>query len=310
RKECLRVSAAGGGTTVRKVATEGETFTLTAPTTIRYGIDGVYVELILNGTVQCSNDVFGDPVFGTLKECLAVEFGSGPANPSPLQATSIMNITTVGAAPIDSKDVYVDGHISILANGTVVTNSFEADAKLKGRGNFTWGLPKKPYRIKLNTKASVMGMPADKDWVLLANYTDKTLIRTATVFEFSRRLGTAWTPRSDFVDVNLNGLNIGSYMLTEQVKLAADRVNITELKATDLSGDALTGGYLVELNERLDEVVNWRSPRGVAYSGVAPEEITAILKQSSLKVQEMSNLSATRLKEIRKIGQQNIDAGI
>ena len=177
-----------------------------------------------------------------------------------------MTVATVNAAPIDSKDVYVDGHISIEANGTSATNVLEADAKLKGRGNFTWTLDKKPYKIKYASKTRMMGMPADKEWVLLANHVDKTLIRTAAAFEFSRRVGTEYSPRGDFVDLILNGNPVGSYMLTESVKIAPDRVNISVLSATDLTGEALTGGYLVELNERLDETVNWRSTRGVAYS--------------------------------------------
>ncbi len=251
-----------------RLAGEGESFEVVGPTTVRYGVKGRYVEKLVNGHVQCTNAIFGDPAYGVVKECLKVD----SAAPQPEQMIAQMALTTANSAPIDSKDNYVDTHITIAPNGTSPSNAFEVDAKVKGRGNFTWTLPKKPYKIKLASKMSVMGMPADTEWVLLANYVDKTLIRTSVVFEMSRRLGVEYTPRGDFIDLTLNGVSQGSYMLTEQIKIAPDRVNITKLKASDISGEAVTGGYLIEINERLDEVVNWRSARGVPYTLKEPSE--------------------------------------
>lgn len=201
--------------------------------------------------------------------------GGGPTPETPELPLSkifpIVNLTTTGAADITSKDVYVNGRFVIDPNGSPGAVAFDATMKIKGRGNSTWGMPKKPYKIKLDAKASVLGMPSDKEWVLLANYSDKTLLRTYLAFEMGRRLGMPYVPRAKFVEVNLNGAYLGNYLLTEQIKIAPDRVNITPLTATDLTGDAVTGGYLVELNERLDEPVSWRTTRNVAYTVKEPD---------------------------------------
>ncbi|CAN5504517.1 hypothetical protein BH10BDE1_BH10BDE1_12770 [soil metagenome] len=215
---------------------------------------------------------------GIVTENASSTEGEGAAPPPApeilTQDVAKLSITTENSAPVDSKDIYVNGHVSMIPNGTAVANTLEADMKIKGRGNFTWTLAKKPFKIKLNSKASVMGMPEDKEWVLLANHTDRTLFRTSLAFEFSRRVGADYTPRLQTVDVTLNGVDLGNYSVTESIKIAASRVNVTELKATDVSGDALTGGYLVELDQRLDEVVNWRTTRGIPYTLKEPSAAT------------------------------------
>jgi hypothetical protein len=222
--------------------------------------------------------------------------GTGPIpateTEAPLtQDIAKLSLTTQNAAPIDSKDVYVNAHLSILANGTSSENAFEGDMKIKGRGNFTWTLDKKPYKMKFSSSVGLMQMPPDKEWVLLANHVDKTLVRTALAFEMSRRLGAEYTPRGKFVDLSLNEAKRGSYYLTEQVKIAPMRVNVEPLLITDVTGDALTGGYLVELNARQDEAFNWISTRGAAYS----------LKEPSPAAAEQSNYISSEFQKIEDV---------
>ena len=95
----------------------------------------------------------------------------------------------------------------------------------------TWILPKKPYKLKLDSKASLLGMPAGKTWVLLANYDDKSLLRDQVAFEVGRRVGMAWTPNSRFVELFLNGQYEGNYQLTEEIKIDNNRVNIRNVHA-------------------------------------------------------------------------------
>jgi hypothetical protein len=135
----------------------------------------------------------------------------------------IVNINT-NNIPIVSKDNYVEGRIAI--SNTLDGQDYSDTMKIKGRGNYTWGQPKKPYRIKLYNKASILGMPSDKDWVLLANYCDKALMRTAIGFELSRLTEMPWTPRTKYVDVFLNGKYEGQYLLGEHVKAGANRIPI------------------------------------------------------------------------------------
>jgi hypothetical protein len=124
--------------------------------------------------------------------------------------------------------------------------------QIRGRGNSTWGMPKKPYRVKLTDKQSLLGMPSSKDWVLLANYSDKSLLRNALAMELGTRMGMPWTPRSGFVELYLNERYDGVYLLSENIKVSKDRVNIDQLAAGDVSADKITGGYLLEVDFRQD----------------------------------------------------------
>ena len=163
----------------------------------------------------------------------------------------VLKITTDNAAPIVSKDVYVAGQMTLESN-VVGAAPVIGGLQIRGRGNSTWDMPKKPYRLKLTDKQALLGLPSSKDWVLLANYSDKTLLRNFIAMELGTRLGMAWTPRSAFVEVYLNNRYDGVYLLTENIKIAKDRVNIDELAADDVAADRITGGYLLEVDFRMD----------------------------------------------------------
>ena len=124
-------------------------------------------------------------------------------------------------------------------------------ANIRLRGNSTLAYPKKAYAFKLDKKASLLGMPSDKRWDLLANYIDRTRLRNHVALEMGRRLsGLAWTPKGQFVELFLNGEHMGNYYLVEHIKIAENRVNITEMKAGDTD---LSGGYLLEMSSEMDE---------------------------------------------------------
>lgn len=98
------------------------------------------------------------------------------------------------------------------------------DGKIHGRGNATWGYEKKPYKIKFNEKQSVCGFPANRDWVLLAHYCDKSLLRETFMLTLSEYVGLPYTVRHQFVELYLDTDYLGVYLLTEQVEQAKDRV--------------------------------------------------------------------------------------
>ena len=136
-------------------------------------------------------------------------------------------------------------------DGTVVVNNY--NAQVKGRGNSSWLQDKKPYAIKLNKKAEVLGMPSHKRWCLLANcwgYFFGNLMG----YEFGRRTESlAWSPSGKYVELILNGVHKGCYIWAEQIKIDKNRVNITEIGSNDKSGDALTGGYILTYDTTFDE---------------------------------------------------------
>jgi hypothetical protein len=162
-----------------------------------------------------------------------------------------LTINTDNNAPITSKEVYIPAQM-ILDPGSAGPAPVTSGLQIRGRGNSTWGMPKKPYRIRLTSGLPLLGMPSSRDWVLLANYSDKTLLRNALALELGTRIGMPWTPRSAFVEVYLNNRYDGVYQLTENIKVDEDRVNIDEMDEDDVAPDTITGGYLLEVDFRQD----------------------------------------------------------
>jgi len=167
-------------------------------------------------------------------------------------------VETPNQASITSKTVWKGGTKVLLwdSSDNSVTNL--GISEIKGRGNSTWNRPKKPYALKLDSKASVLGMPADKRWNLLANYIDRTMIRNAVALNIGQQTGLAWTPKGKFVELILNGVHQGNYFLCEHIKSATNRVNITEMTRNDIAGDAVTGGYILEITN--DDVQEFNTP--------------------------------------------------
>lgn len=189
----------------------------------------------------------------------------------------VVCITTAGGAGIYDKKTYVDGTIMVydpekLYSTTVLVT---ADMGIRGRGNSTWGWPKKPWKVKLDEKASLLGMPSDKEWCLLANYADRTLIRNIVAMKLSEICGFSWTPRMHSVEVYLNDAYQGVYTLCEHKKVSSDRVNIDVVSEGDNSGDALTGGYYLEMEENQDETTCWWTSMGVPMMFSEPEVPTS-----------------------------------
>lgn len=94
-------------------------------------------------------------------------------------------------------------------------------------------------------------MPKSKNWVLLANYADKTLMRNDIAFMFSERIGMQYTTRSEHVEVWMNDEPQGVYQLVEHIRIDNDRVDIDELEVTDTDAESVTGGYLFEIDFRM-----------------------------------------------------------
>ena len=125
---------------------------------------------------------------------------------------------------------------------------------IKGRGNSTWtNLDKKPYRIRLDDKIEMLGMPANRNWTLQAQALDwMGQVADALPFEIGRRMGMAWNPHMKPIEVVLNGQYIGLYYLTEKVRVDKDRVNIVEQSDLETDPDKVTGGWLLEIDNYSD----------------------------------------------------------
>jgi uncharacterized short protein YbdD (DUF466 family) len=133
----------------------------------------------------------------------------------------VFRILTENKTPVTSKDVYQDA--SLIVEGNI---PFASKIKIRGRGNTTWGFPKKPFKIKLADKAGLLdGRPA-KEWVLLANYLDPSLMQNAVAMEIGHLLKIPFTNTIKPIDLWLNNEYLGNYMLTEQVEAKENRVEV------------------------------------------------------------------------------------
>jgi hypothetical protein len=178
----------------------------------------------------------------------------------------VMKIDTENR-PITSTETWLEG-----AAYTIFDHNSEKIAEgttdIKGRGNSTWEMPKKPFSLKLSKKASMLGMPEHKRWALLANYSDKTLLRTDTAFEMGTIFDAlAWTPRSEHISLYLNDEYLGAYQLTEAIKIDANRVDIDEIKKKNPGG-----GYILEIDNRRGEVFNFTTTQGVVFCCSDPDD--------------------------------------
>ena len=221
------------------------------------------VVVLVNGVPQetgvTAND-FTNPVTYTV---MAAD-GSARVYIVKLKAfTAIPALYITTSAPVVSKEDYVAGTLRVDGNMEYTDGLYNGAIEIRGRGNSTWYQPKKPYKIKLGTKSKLLGMPADKEWALLANYYDKSLLRNKVGFEISSRVNMKYTPRSRFVEVFMNGEYLGNYLLCETIKVTADRLNIKEMDIKNPNDS--TGGYLTQIDQRQDGAITWRTNRDVPF---------------------------------------------
>jgi len=169
--------------------------------------------------------------------------------PAQNQLTNLPSlfITTTNKQPVVDKVNWVPGNIIIKSKDS--TEVLNMPTEIRGRGNSTWNMPKKPYRIKLGSKTNLLNLPAkEKNWVLLANYADKTLIRNAVASKISSIIGLKFSPSARFVDLTLNDQFLGNYMVTDQMEVNPLRVDIDIPLVTDTLQPTISGGYFLEID--------------------------------------------------------------
>lgn len=186
--------------------------------------------------------------------------------PSSFSGLPVLEIDTQGII-IYQKSEWIRASYSLLDEaGNPLSNG---ETGIRGRGNTTWDMPKKPYNLNLDSAASLFYMPSQRRFALLANYADKTLLRTSVAFEKLGKIfdNLAWTPKSRHVDLYLNGSYRGVYQLTENVRVDRNRVNINSISPSN--GD---GGFLLEISARLEDEFNFTTKRGVPFNCSSPDD--------------------------------------
>ena len=147
-------------------------------------------------------------------------------------------IATLSPERPDDDTTDVPAYAVLTEGGAAVTDTMPLMIRI--RGNTTLAMPKRSFKTTFTDKVSLLGMPESKDWALLANYGDKTLLKNYIAFKLSDWMGMAYSPRSQFVELFLNGNYRGVYLLCETIKVAKNRVNIPENQ----------NSYLVEIDRK------------------------------------------------------------
>jgi hypothetical protein len=142
-------------------------------------------------------------------------------------------------------------------------NIFSGRIGIEIRGRYSASLPQLPYGFETrdntggNLNIALLSMPEENDWILTANYNDKTFLRNYLAFELFRKMGH-YAPRTEYCELVLNGQYMGIYLLGEKIKVDRYRVDIAKLNPDENSGDDLTGGYIF-LNDYYTASDSWRS---------------------------------------------------
>jgi len=174
----------------------------------------------------------------------------------------IIVINTNGQEIPDDPKITAD--MGIVYNGegarnnvTDPFNHYNGKIGIEIRGQSSQMFPMKSYSIELWDNAgasldkSLFGLPKESDWVLYAPYTDKTLMRNFLAYTFSREMGH-WASNCRYVEVVVNGDYKGIYVFMEKIKRGSGRVPVSKIASTDVSGDALTGGYIFSIDKEPD----------------------------------------------------------
>ncbi|MBR4858972.1 MAG: CotH kinase family protein [Clostridia bacterium] len=202
-----------------------------------------------------------------------------------------------------------EGTIEIVdVDGKVL---YDGALEIKGRGNSTWQMEKKPYNIKLDKKTDLFGMGKTKKWSLIANHTDLSLIRNVLAYEAAKAAGMPYTPQFEPVDVYINREYKGSYLLTTRVGIDGTSVDVEDLEGNtedankndldtypkagyygtyagllagtkkwyDIPNDPedITGGYIIEMelaNRYADEACGFVTDRDQPFTMKTPEYVT------------------------------------
>lgn len=173
----------------------------------------------------------------------------------------IFIINTGGQTIKDASKITVD--LGVIDNGkgainrvTDFFNVYNGKIGIEIRGHSSQGFPKKQYGVELrdlsgnSVNVPLLGLPSESDWVLNASFTDKTFLRNVLAYKLGNDIGR-YASRTRFCEVVIDNEYMGLYILQEKVKRDKNRVNIKKLETTDISGDALTGGYIMKI-DRID----------------------------------------------------------
>lgn len=190
-----------------------------------------------------------------------IVFSNNPGTPFPFTSSNLpLFFVNTGYEQIPD-DPKLPATFYVIDNGPGNMNHPDDTPAYSGylgielRGSSSQMFPKKSYGIETwdasgnDIKVSLFGMPAEADWILNANFTDKTMMRNAMAYQIWQNMGY-YATRYRFVELFLNNRYKGVYLFSEKIKRDANRVNIAKMTETNNTGDAVTGGYIIKIDKQ------------------------------------------------------------
>lgn len=254
-------------------------FTLAPTFTVAEG-----VKVYCNGELQesgASTQDFKNPVEYTLVDGTEKSTFTVSVNNTGLPVV-VINVNSPGTVSyldfsIPAKDAKWSGNDNIAVYKNGVADLETAGCSIRLRGNTSSNYDKRPMAIKLNDKAGILGMPKHKRWVLLSPWTDMSLIRNYLAFNIAQTIqnhfingptdgstlgkGLVWNPSGENVELVINGIHVGNYLLCEQIKINNNRLKMTnpifeDVVEKNTSPTVKDCSYLIEFDNNYDET--WR----------------------------------------------------
>lgn len=231
---CTLLGCSGSGTVSESSQQPAETAPVTEPEEIpteKYDVGGVVPVLSIETVSRDENvmDFVNKPVARHVAKSIASWTPNYKMPPEPYYEDCTVTLR--------------DADDTVLLDGV--------GAQVKVRGNWTTTYDKKPLRIKFEQKQSVLGLNGGaemKNWVLLAEYKDGSMLRDKSALAIAREiLGEDGLYAADaaFVEVEINGEYRGMYLLTELQQVNSDRIDVTEPEK-DYTGTDI--GYFLEFD--------------------------------------------------------------
>ena len=171
----------------------------------------------------------------------------------PLVMIQTNNQTIVDEPKINVDFKIIDNSPNSFNKPNDPGNIYSGTAGIEIRGSYSSTLPQKPFGIETrdvqgnNNNVALFGMPSENDWILLANYNDKTFLRNVLAFDLFTKMGH-YAPRTKLCEVVINDIYNGIYVFTEKIKRDNGRVDISKLDLDDNAGDSVTGGYIFKVD--------------------------------------------------------------
>jgi subtilisin-like proprotein convertase family protein len=202
----------------------------------------------------------------------SLTFSANPAQYFHLEESNlpIVVITTENGQGIPDEPK-LNAQMGIIDNGPGMINhigdpynNYNNRIGIEQRGSSSANFPQKSYGFETRDvngtqhDTVLLGMPEEHDWVLYAPYDDKTCMRNVLSYDIANKTGH-YAPRTKLCELVLNGQYKGIYVLMEKIKRDNNRVDIAKLEPTEITGDDLTGGYIVKVDRNDGPGTFWTS---------------------------------------------------